>query len=257
MGNSFNVKHSFTCCTKPKLTPTKILRDFVDLTTCNCRHRRGCSRRGDWCTCPWRRGQRSSAWLHGGGNAAVPELLEFCWWKHKHQGPIRLCGVFKRAFLGCSSWFAQEGTCLVCILRDISSAVWLQSTTTVIVSCQPWLAAVLRHLMYQYKVHWGVHSQVALNWWSSYCYRIKILLFLIRVTTSLYVPFVYVQVLKVKRRQVSLGAGSRSREKLVIVEGLALSMVHDALSKACTMWDKVWLLTTSDSTSTVGRKYRC
>lgn len=131
MGNSFNVKHSFTCCTKPKLTPTKILRDFVDLTTCNCRHRRGCSRRGDWCTCPWRRGQRSSAWLHGGGNAAVPELLEFCWWKHKHQGPIRLCGVFKRAFLGCSSWFAQEGTCLVCILRDISSAVWLQSTTTV------------------------------------------------------------------------------------------------------------------------------
>ena len=90
-------------------------REFVDLTTCNCRHRGGCSRCGDWCTCPWRRGQRSFAWLHGGGNAVVPVLLKFCWSKHKHQGRIRLCGVIKCAFLGCSSvvrsrrehvWFA-------------------------------------------------------------------------------------------------------------------------------------------------------
>jgi len=42
------------------------------------------------------------------------------------------------------------------------------------------------------------------------------------------------QILGVKRRQVSLGAGSRSREKLVTVEGIALDKVYESLCKATT-----------------------
>lgn len=42
------------------------------------------------------------------------------------------------------------------------------------------------------------------------------------------------ETLGVKRRQVSLGAGSRSREKLVTVEGIALDKVYEALCKATT-----------------------
>lgn len=40
-------------------------------------------------------------------------------------------------------------------------------------------------------------------------------------------------VLGVKRRQVSLGSGSKSREKIVLVEDSSLQSVYDALKKAC------------------------
>lgn len=40
------------------------------------------------------------------------------------------------------------------------------------------------------------------------------------------------QVLGVKRRQVSLGAGSRSREKLVHVQGVTVDRVYEALCRA-------------------------
>lgn len=39
------------------------------------------------------------------------------------------------------------------------------------------------------------------------------------------------QVLGVKRRQVSIGAGSKSRDKVVIVEEVALQSAFDALDK--------------------------
>ncbi|KAE8663640.1 UTP--glucose-1-phosphate uridylyltransferase isoform 1 [Hibiscus syriacus] len=39
-------------------------------------------------------------------------------------------------------------------------------------------------------------------------------------------------VLGVKRRQVSIGSGSKSRDKVVIVEEITLQTVFDALSKA-------------------------
>ncbi|XP_010551181.1 PREDICTED: UPF0235 protein C15orf40 [Tarenaya hassleriana] len=39
-------------------------------------------------------------------------------------------------------------------------------------------------------------------------------------------------VLGVKRRQVSIGSGSKSRDKVVIVENMALQSVFEALSKA-------------------------
>lgn len=40
-------------------------------------------------------------------------------------------------------------------------------------------------------------------------------------------------VLGVKKRQVSLGSGSKSREKIVLVEDSSLQSVYDALKKAC------------------------
>ncbi|KAG9444380.1 hypothetical protein H6P81_015720 [Aristolochia fimbriata] len=40
-------------------------------------------------------------------------------------------------------------------------------------------------------------------------------------------------VLGVKKRQVSIGSGSKSRDKVVLVEELSLQSVFDALSKAC------------------------
>jgi uncharacterized protein YggU (UPF0235/DUF167 family) len=39
-------------------------------------------------------------------------------------------------------------------------------------------------------------------------------------------------VLGVKRRQVSIGSGSKSRDKVVIVEEVTLQNVFDALEKA-------------------------
>lgn len=41
------------------------------------------------------------------------------------------------------------------------------------------------------------------------------------------------QVLGVKKRQVSIGSGSKSREKVVLVEDITLQNVFDALNKAC------------------------
>ncbi|XP_022143592.1 uncharacterized protein LOC111013451 [Momordica charantia] len=41
-------------------------------------------------------------------------------------------------------------------------------------------------------------------------------------------------VLGVKRRQVSIGSGSKSRDKVVIVEEVSLQTVFDALNKALT-----------------------
>lgn len=41
-------------------------------------------------------------------------------------------------------------------------------------------------------------------------------------------------VLGVKRRQVSIGSGSKSRGKVVIVEEVSLQSVFDALNKALT-----------------------
>ncbi|XP_078164433.1 uncharacterized protein LOC144559284 [Carex rostrata] len=40
-------------------------------------------------------------------------------------------------------------------------------------------------------------------------------------------------VLGVKKRQVSIGSGSKSREKVVLVQETTLQMVFDALNKAC------------------------
>ncbi|KAJ4772454.1 UPF0235 protein [Rhynchospora pubera] len=40
-------------------------------------------------------------------------------------------------------------------------------------------------------------------------------------------------VLGVKKRQVSIGSGSKSREKVVLVQETTLRTVFDALSKAC------------------------
>ncbi|KAL5715007.1 hypothetical protein ACHQM5_016897 [Ranunculus cassubicifolius] len=40
------------------------------------------------------------------------------------------------------------------------------------------------------------------------------------------------QVMGVKKRQVSLGAGSKSRDKIVIIEDVTLQSVFDALNKA-------------------------
>lgn len=40
-------------------------------------------------------------------------------------------------------------------------------------------------------------------------------------------------VIGVKKRQVSIGAGSKSRDKVVIVEEVSLQRVFDALDKAC------------------------
>jgi uncharacterized protein len=41
------------------------------------------------------------------------------------------------------------------------------------------------------------------------------------------------QVLGVKKRQVSIGSGSKSREKVVLVQEMTLQTVFDALNKAC------------------------
>ncbi|KAI3879572.1 hypothetical protein MKX03_011733 [Papaver bracteatum] len=41
------------------------------------------------------------------------------------------------------------------------------------------------------------------------------------------------QVIGVKRRQVSLGSGSKSRDKVVLVEETSLQTVFEALSSAC------------------------
>ncbi|KAJ7514657.1 hypothetical protein O6H91_23G054300 [Diphasiastrum complanatum] len=41
------------------------------------------------------------------------------------------------------------------------------------------------------------------------------------------------EILEVKRRDVSLGAGSKSREKLIIVKNSSVEFLHSALSKAC------------------------
>eukprot|EP00271_Cylindrocystis_brebissonii_P002146 TRINITY_DN1251_c0_g1_i1.p1 TRINITY_DN1251_c0_g1~~TRINITY_DN1251_c0_g1_i1.p1 ORF type:complete len:206 (-),score=23.90 TRINITY_DN1251_c0_g1_i1:332-949(-) len=41
------------------------------------------------------------------------------------------------------------------------------------------------------------------------------------------------QVLGVRKRQVSLGLGGKSREKVVLVEGLSVQAVREALLKAC------------------------
>ncbi|KAK1300882.1 hypothetical protein QJS10_CPB13g01439 [Acorus calamus] len=40
-------------------------------------------------------------------------------------------------------------------------------------------------------------------------------------------------VLGVKRRQVSIGSGSKSREKIVLVEEVSMRSVFDALNKVC------------------------
>lgn len=42
------------------------------------------------------------------------------------------------------------------------------------------------------------------------------------------------EVLGIKRRQVSLGSGSRSREKVVTVEGLTVDKVYEAIRRAST-----------------------
>jgi uncharacterized protein len=41
------------------------------------------------------------------------------------------------------------------------------------------------------------------------------------------------QVLGVKKRQVSIGSGSKSREKVVLVQEMTLQTVFDALNKSC------------------------
>lgn len=41
------------------------------------------------------------------------------------------------------------------------------------------------------------------------------------------------QVIGVKRRQVSIGSGSKSRDKIVVVEEVTLQSVFDALDKVC------------------------
>ncbi|KAL6005507.1 hypothetical protein ACLOJK_006074 [Asimina triloba] len=41
------------------------------------------------------------------------------------------------------------------------------------------------------------------------------------------------EVIGVKRRQVSIGSGSKSRDKVVLVEEVSLQSVFDALKKAC------------------------
>ncbi|MCL7021847.1 hypothetical protein MKW94_006468 [Papaver nudicaule] len=41
------------------------------------------------------------------------------------------------------------------------------------------------------------------------------------------------EVIGVKRRQVSLGSGSKSRDKVVLVEEISLQTVFEALSSAC------------------------
>jgi uncharacterized protein YggU (UPF0235/DUF167 family) len=41
------------------------------------------------------------------------------------------------------------------------------------------------------------------------------------------------QVLGVKKREVSIGSGSKSREKVVLVQGVTLGSVFEALEKAC------------------------
>lgn len=47
----------------------------------------------------------------------------------------------------------------------------------------------------------------------------------------LYVLFASLKVLGVKRRQVSIGSGSKSRGKLVLVEEVTLQSVFEALDK--------------------------
>lgn len=42
----------------------------------------------------------------------------------------------------------------------------------------------------------------------------------------------YSQVIGVKKRQVSLGSGSKSRDKVVIVQDVTLQSVFDALNRA-------------------------
>lgn len=44
--------------------------------------------------------------------------------------------------------------------------------------------------------------------------------------------FTILQVLCVKKRQVSIGSGSKSREKVVLVQEVTLQNVLDALNKA-------------------------
>jgi uncharacterized protein YggU (UPF0235/DUF167 family) len=41
------------------------------------------------------------------------------------------------------------------------------------------------------------------------------------------------QVLGVKKREVSIGSGSKSREKVVLVQDATLGGVFEALKKAC------------------------
>lgn len=41
------------------------------------------------------------------------------------------------------------------------------------------------------------------------------------------------QVIGVKRRQVSIGSGSKSRDKIVVVEEVTLQSVFDALDEVC------------------------
>jgi uncharacterized protein YggU (UPF0235/DUF167 family) len=41
------------------------------------------------------------------------------------------------------------------------------------------------------------------------------------------------QVLGVKKREVSIGSGSKSREKVVLVQDVTLGSVFEALKKAC------------------------
>ncbi|XP_028065453.1 UPF0235 protein C15orf40 homolog isoform X1 [Camellia sinensis] len=45
--------------------------------------------------------------------------------------------------------------------------------------------------------------------------------------------FLHKQVIGVKRRQVSIGHGSKSRDKVVIVEEITLQSVFDALDRVC------------------------
>ena len=45
--------------------------------------------------------------------------------------------------------------------------------------------------------------------------------------------FPHKQVIGVKRRQVSIGSGSKSRDKVVIVEEVTLQVVFDALDRVC------------------------
>ncbi|KMZ60288.1 hypothetical protein ZOSMA_5G01550 [Zostera marina] len=40
-------------------------------------------------------------------------------------------------------------------------------------------------------------------------------------------------VLGMKKRQLSIGSGSKSRDKIVVVEDMTLQSVYDALDKAC------------------------
>lgn len=43
----------------------------------------------------------------------------------------------------------------------------------------------------------------------------------------------FLQVLGMKKRQLSIGSGSKSRDKIVVVEDMTLQSVYDALDKAC------------------------